>query len=513
MESETQAEDDRSSRPYLHIIAAVFCLMLVLVSLMLVNVSTHAATSGVQQTHKLASLDTPTLVLTTTTPLSPSGTSTVTPTDTPTPTNTPTPTPTSTPTPTPTDIPTPTPRPTHTPTPIPTRSITPTATPTVATTPQGTATATTATPAPTSTQSVGALQTPTTIPGAPTTTTNNSGTPPQNQPGSNTTTNGNSFFTFIVAALIFVAIVSAGLAGLVLLRKRLLPSPASQQSLPPSGAKPWKRTREGSLHGNTNFDGFDNGPNMSQEAVVNPLATFMANTANTVNGFPPAGNSAFPGTMNGFPPTHTSSTGGFPDNGNGFPPNAGGFPPNTGSFAGGGNGFPPPNTQFSNVNSGFSPDSKENGHPFAIMDTRSIPPGGSGSGHLPPVTGGLSSNIQGSGHSPAIMGDLSAAKRDNPVQQASSAFPATSFAWPSGNLGSFTDQVKPVKRAPTRLVKLDEQEHHSSGALPIVSSGQLWSKTDAISEEVPSLNDAFLRDTLKQYMQQGKDAKEKGQKE
>jgi hypothetical protein len=503
MESETQAEDDRSSRPYLHIIAAVFCLMLVLVSLMLVNVSTHAAAPGVQQTHKLASLDTPTLVPTTTTPLSPlaspSGTSTVTPTNTPTPTDTPTPTPTSTPTPTPTDIPTPTPRPTHTPTPIPTRSITPTATPTLATTPQGTATATTATPVPTSTQSVGALPTPTTIPGAPTTTTNDNSTPPQNQPGSSsTTTNGNSFFTFIVAALIFVAIVSAGLAGLVLLRKRLLPSPASQQSLPPSGAKPWKRTREGSLHGNTNFDSFDNGPNMSQEAVVNPLATFMANTANTVNGFPPAGNSAFPGTMNGFPPTHTSSTGGFPVNGNGFPPNAGGFPPNT---------------QFSNVNSGFSPDSKENGHPFAIIDTRSIPPGGSGSGHLPPVTGGLSSNIQGSGHSPAIMGDLSAAKRDNPVQQASSAFPATSFAWPSGNLGSFTDQVKPVKRAPTRLVKLDEQEHHSSGALPIVSSGQLWSKTDAISEEVPSLNDAFLRDTLKQYMQQGKDAKEKGQKE
>src|SRR5258708_19088096 len=325
MESETQAEDDRSSRPYLNIIATIFCLMLVLVSLMLVNVSPHAATPGVQQTHKLASLDTPTLVLTTTTPLSPSGTSTVTPTDSPTPTNTPTPTPTSPPSPPPTDIPTPTPRPTHTPTPIPTRSITPTVATTpqgtaTATTPKGTATATTATPAPTSTQSVGALQTPTTIPGAPTTTTNNSGTPPQNQPGSNTTTNGNSFFTFIVAALIFVAIVSAGLAGLVLLRKRLLPSPASQQSLPPSGAKPWKRTREGSLHGNTNFDGFNNGPNMSQEAVVNPLATFMANTANTVNGFPPAGNSAFPATMNGFPPTHTSSTGGFPDNGNGFPP-------------------------------------------------------------------------------------------------------------------------------------------------------------------------------------------------
>src|SRR5258707_3418773 len=122
MERETHGEDDRSSRPYLHIIAAVFCLMLVLVSLMLVNVSTHAATSGVQQIHKLASLDTPTLVLTTTTPLSPlaspSDTSTVIP------TVTPTLTPINTPTLTPTTIPTltPSPKPTHAPTPAPTKS-------------------------------------------------------------------------------------------------------------------------------------------------------------------------------------------------------------------------------------------------------------------------------------------------------------------------------------------------------------------------------------------------------
>src|SRR5258708_28838322 len=110
MESETPAKDDRSSKPYLHIIAAVFCLMLVLVSLMLVNASTHAAIPGLQQIHKLASLDTPTLVLTTTTPLSPlatpSDTSTVIPTVTPTPTNTPIPTPTNTPTPKPTPKPT-----------------------------------------------------------------------------------------------------------------------------------------------------------------------------------------------------------------------------------------------------------------------------------------------------------------------------------------------------------------------------------------------------------------------
>ena len=260
---------------------------------------------------------------------------------------------------------------------------------------------------------------------------------------------------------------------------------------------------------------------MPQDVSVNPLAAFMANTANTVNDFPPAANSGFPGTMNGFPPANTSNTGGFSGNGNDFPPpNAGGFPgngndfpPNTGRFAGGGNGFPPPNTQFSNVNSGYSPDSKENGHLSAIMDTSNTPPGGSGSGHLPPITGGLSSNIQRSGHASTIMGDLSAAQRDNPVQQVPSAFPATSFAWPSDNLGPFTDQVKPVKRGATRLVKLNEQEHNSSGALPIISSRQPWSKTDAISEEVPSLDDALLRDTLEQYMQLGKDAREKGKKE
>jgi hypothetical protein len=240
----------------------------------------------------------------------------------------------------------------------------------------------------------------------------------------------------------------------------------------------------------------------------------MANTASTVNGFPPAANSGFPGTMNGFPPANTSNTGDFSGNGNGFPP------PNAGGFPGNGNDFPPPNaggfppnTQFSNVNSGFSPNSKENGHLSAIMDTSNIPPGGSGSGHLPPITGDLSSNIQKSGHASTIMGDLSAAQRDNPVQQVPSAFPATSFAWPSDNLGPFADQVKPVKRGATRLVKLNEQEHNSSGALPIISSRQPWSNTDAISEEVPSLDDALLRDSLKQYMQQGKDAREKGKKE
>ncbi|MFL5706349.1 MAG: hypothetical protein ACJ8AG_26530, partial [Ktedonobacteraceae bacterium] len=382
-------------------------------------------------------------------------------------------------------------------------------TPTAATTPQGTATTATPAPTSTSTQPAGTVQTPTTIPGAPTTTTNDSGTPPQNQPGSsNTTTNSSSFITFIVAALIFVAIVSAGLAGLVLLRKRLLPSPASQQSLPPSGAKSWQRTREGSLHGNPNFQDFVNGPNMPQDSSVNTLAAFMANTANTVNGFPPAENSGFPGTMNGFPPTTTPNTGGFSGNGNGFPPNTGGFsgngngfPPNTGSFVGGGNGFPPPNTGFSNVNSGFSPYSKESGHLFAIMDKSSIPPGGSGSG--------LSSNIHGSGHAPAFTGDLSAAKRDNPVQQVPSAFPTTSFAWPSDNLGLFTDQVKPVKRGATRLVKLNEQEHNSSGALPIVPSRQPWSNTDAISEEMPSLDDAFLLDTLNQHKQRGNEDRAK----
>jgi hypothetical protein len=70
-----------------------------------------------------------------------------------------------------------------------------------------------------------------------------------------------------------------------------------------------------------------------------------------------------------------------------------------------------------------------------------------------------------------------------------------------------------VKRGATRLVKLNEQEHNSSGALPIISSRQPWSNTDAISEEMPSLDDALLRDTLKEYMQLGKDAREKGKKE
>src|SRR5436853_176023 len=97
----------------------------------------------------------------------------------------------------------------------------------------------------TSTATITATSTTTT---PPTTTTdgNGGGTPPTNQPGSGF---GLSFASFITGTLIFLGIVSALLVGLLVLRRRLLPSPTPKVNLPPSGAQPWKRVHPDSLHG------------------------------------------------------------------------------------------------------------------------------------------------------------------------------------------------------------------------------------------------------------------------
>jgi hypothetical protein len=233
MDTNTNEVGNNKARPIARLIAAAFCLFLMLISFALVNINTQAANA--HQVAKYSSLipaDTGT----------PTDTPTPTPTDTPTPTNTPTPTPT--PTKTPTHTPTPTPKPTTPPTATPTTA--PGVTPT-ATTAKPTATAHAAT-TPTSTSSD---QTPTPISGVPTTTTNNS-----NNGGSNntpTTPTGGGFsipFGSITMGLLgILGLASALFIGFVVFRKYLLPTPPPQASLPPSGAQPWRRVRMGSLNG------------------------------------------------------------------------------------------------------------------------------------------------------------------------------------------------------------------------------------------------------------------------
>jgi len=95
------------------------------------------------------------------------------------------------------------------------------------------------------------------------------------------------------------------------------------------------------------------------------------------------------------------------------------------------------------------------------------------------------------------------------AQQAPVALPPPTFSWSSDNLGPFADQVKPVKRSATRLVRLEDQVHTSSGALPTIPGGQSQPKMQAISEDLPPLDDPFFRDTFMQYILRNDEAGEK----
>ncbi len=372
------------TRPSIRMAAAIFCLLLVLVSLMIVQAHSHAANVAAQTV-----LDTNTL----------------------TPTGTPTSSPTPTPSPTPRPRPTPTPRPRPTPTPRPR----PTPAPTMAATPTPAAVATvtplvkmTATALPTAT--AGMYQTPTPPASAPTTTTNGggNGTPTQNQPGNgNSSGLGGHFIPYIIGSSVFVVLVSGVLVSLLLVRKRLLPVAVPQQNLPRSGAQPWQRTRPASMHGNTNMYGYGNGSSPLQNQAPANAAIF-----NPVNGFPLAAIAPAPVAPNIF-------------SGPGF--------------------SQPTSTGFANLQTSTS-----------LQQQGTANPGG------------------------------------GPPQQPALAMPPAT--WLSD------EQLKTSRRAATRLVKLEVQEH-SSGALPVVMSEQAW-QTDHQTDA------SFLRDTLKPYIQHDKQISE-----
>ncbi|HET9918287.1 MAG TPA: hypothetical protein VFQ30_00500 [Ktedonobacteraceae bacterium] len=216
-------------------------------------------------------------------------------TDTPSPTSTdtPTPTPTDTPSPTPTDTPTPTPTPTNTPTPTPTRTH-PTPTPTqrpgpTATSPSGGQVLPTATPATNPTPGASATptnnngggmsdQTPTLTlsPGVgQTPTSQHSSTPADNSSAKAAV--GSNTFLFTFGGILTGIVVLAG-AAILLVRKFLTPVPAAKVNLPPSGARPWSRTRENSLDGNTDLYGWGNTADANQQAGMNtdPFGTQAA---------------------------------------------------------------------------------------------------------------------------------------------------------------------------------------------------------------------------------------------
>jgi len=446
MDSNTKEEGNHKARPFAQLMMAALSLSLLLISLALVNVNSFAANA--RQVTKNTSVAPPRTPTDTPTP-----TSTDTPTPTPTPTDTPTPTPTPTNTPTATPTPKPTPKPTTPATATPTSAtgVTPTAT-----TPHATSTANPGT-TPTSTDN----QTPTAISGAPNTSSNNGNN------GSNhndpTTPTGGGFSTLPLSAitmglLVLLSVVSVLFVGFLVLRKRLSPSPAPQTSLPPSGAQPWKRTRPASMNGIVNQPGaWDSWLSQTGHAAGAPAAQPQpqsnAPTVAPNMGYDIPNNNALPPTSNGpFPsfPT-TPNSGVFPDNNNAFsPPSTGALPNNTFPSPGSVNRpaqpyMPAPNNSgFSSINTAVQPSFTSSVFPLQDLQTAS-------SHHSLPGT---------------------------------------------ASTDTLTKPGKASARQITRPIRLQN----------IVNPTPQNRNSEPISEELPSLNDPILRNTLKRYIQRGETA-------
>lgn len=273
-------------------------------ALLLISIATSLA--GISYAHASSPrvpLDTPTAVDTTT----PS----------PTPTNTPTSTPTNTPTPTPTKAPTktPTPRPT-----APPAAPTANATATAGASPTATATA------------VAPVQTPAITPtGAPPTTIGN--TTGTSTPARTSGSGEGMRVMLIIAGASVLLLLCLGV-GWFFFRRMLLPQAGSK--LPPSGARPWSRTRapnpDSSLNGisTLNMDEF----NRNVVQASNPLDNQYAPVP---NGFNQAAAAGFAPPNNGYAPNMPPGNG-FARN---MPPNNG-YAPDMQSYGGANPGFPVP---------------------------------------------------------------------------------------------------------------------------------------------------------------------------
>lgn len=259
-------------------------------------------------------------------------------TPTPTPTDTSTPTPTSTPTQTSTPTPTPTPK--KNPTPVPTQA------PVIP--PAATATATaTATASPTATAT-----TPVASPTAATTATTGVPTSPGNTNGTSTSSkSGGSGMSvvMIIVGIVLLLLLCLGV-GWLMFRRMLLPG--AEVKLPPSGARPWSRTRAPSPDG----QGGAGGMNMEQ---------FNRNAA-AAFGAPSNGNMPSP---NGF---EQFGNGVVPPN-NGFAPNMQGFDGPQMNFPGpASNGYAPQGNGYGGFSDGFIPPSPQI---FPQSEASMIPPG------------------------------------------------------------------------------------------------------------------------------------------
>jgi hypothetical protein len=253
--------------------------------------------------------------------------------------------------------------------------------------------------------------------------------------------------------LVLLGAASVLFVGFIVLRKRLSPSPAPQASLPPSGAQSWKRTRPASMNGIVNPPGaWDSWLTQTGHATGAPAAQPQGNapTVAPYMGYNMPNNNAFPS----FPTT--PNTGVFPNNNNAFsPPSTGALPKNTFPSPGSVNRqvqpyMPAPNNSgFSSINTAVQPSITSSVFPLQDLQTAS--------GH----------------HS----------------------LPGTA------NADTLTEQGKPSARQVTKPIRLQNIEN------PTLQNRN----SEPISEELPSLNDPILRDTLNQYIQRGENARQQHQ--
>src|SRR5579883_1090335 len=345
-----------------HVVGLVLVLGLLIISFM----TSLTGISYVHASSPLAPMDSPTSTDTST----PSPTSTDTSTPSPTSTDTSTPSPTSTKAPTKT----PTPKPTTPPGASPTTGATATASA------SPTATATTTAVLPTLTPDATATSAP------PTTIGSTSGTSTTGR-----TSGGGDIMhvVLIVSGISLLLILSLG-TGWFFFRRMLLPQ--ADAKLPPSGARPWSRTRVPNPNssvgevGTLNMDQFNknaaqayNGSGVHYVPPPNGFEQASNGFAPANNGFAPASNGFAPAN-NGFAP-NTSPDRSFTPPMPGYDAAPPGFPaPMPNGYAPQGmNGYAAPANGFGGFSDGFIPPSPQI---FPQSEASMIPPG---SGAFPVV--------------------------------------------------------------------------------------------------------------------------------
>jgi len=288
----------------------------------------------------------------------------------------------------------------------------------------------------------------------------------------------------IIGGVVLVLLLSLGICWLIF-RRMLTPQIASA-NLPPSGARPWSRTRApnpGSLGGAAS------GLDMSQFNRNAALAFNVTNPAEQPN-------SGYMGQQNGFEP----SGNGYMQQNSGYFPVAGGFEPAAnGGYMGQQNGFEPATQSFNPAPNGF---------PSPIPN--SFAPQGQGMpgyGYDPQQTSGFRALSNGFASfsdsfvppSPQIFPQSTAGM----IPQGSGAFPA-----PAQNQSGFA----PASNAFNAMYGLPDDPFLSSQAgAPgwldnLKGNGNGFSRpqsppvSDFITGE-PDLNDPYLAELIRQYSQ------------